>query len=324
MIAPSLKSFCKICAIALAFATLASTELPAKAKSTYKKSSKDISTKSNPSANKAQRATQAPQTTRAESPSTNRASQAQTPKPAQKNAQIPKPHAGFVGVELGISTYRQDNRFKLAGANSSASLVEDYRHSRSTVGANVGIVSGYRGFFASWFGLRAYANLNYTQTMDGNSFEVISYQTNPPTTTTNKSYDYSLSVLNYGANLDLLFNVFTIKESKLGIFAGGGVGGNTIFSNKAIASTKQNISIDKDALYSEIKDGAFTGLDAWVNCGFYGIFLKSHSIEVLAKIPFIPLQAHNSVRATTATLNQERSIHFTNAWNLSVRYVFAF
>lgn len=319
MIAPSLKSFCKICTIALAFATLASTELPAKAKSALQKSSKDIPKKSSASTNRTPQATQA---TRAESHT--RTSQAQIPKSTQKNARVPKPHAGFVGVELGISTYRQDNRFKLTGANSSASLVEDYRHSRSTVGANVGVVSGYRGFFASWFGLRVYANLNYTHTMDGNSFEVISYQTNPPTTTTNKSYDYSLSVLNYGANLDLLFNVFTIKESKLGIFAGGGVGGNTIFSKKAIASTKQNISIDKDALYSEIKDGTFTGLDAWVNCGFYGIFLKSHSIEVLAKIPFIPLQAHNSVRATTATLNQERSIHFTNAWNLSVRYVFAF
>ena len=310
MTAEIAKSFYKICTITLVFVALASTELLAKKQSSppppAKKSSKD--SKASATTN---RATRAP---RVDSPT--RTSQAQSTKPAQAL----KPHAGFVGVELGVSAYRQDNKITLTSSDSSRNF-ENYRYSRNTLGTNVGILSGYRGFFASWFGLRVYANLNYTQTMDSNSFYVINYRTNPPTIT-NLSYDYSLSVLNYGANLDLLFNVLTIKESKLGIFAGGGVGGNTIFTNKAIASAKKNMSIDKDALYSEIKDGAFTGLDAWVNCGFYGIFLKSHSIEVLAKIPFIPLQAHNSTRTTPGI--QNRTIYFTNTWNVNVRYVFAF
>lgn len=305
------KSFCKICTITLVFVALASTELLAKRQSPplQKKSSKD--SKASVPANVSTRATRG---TRVDSPT--RTSQAQSTKPAQAL----KPHAGFVGVELGVSAYRQDNKITLTSSDSSVNF-EDYRYSRNTLGTNVGIVSGYRGFFASWFGLRAYANLNYTQTMDSNSFYIINYRTNPPTIT-NLSYDYSLSVLNYGANLDLLFNVLTIKESKLGIFAGGGIGGNTIFTNKAIVSAKKNMGIDKDALYDEMKDGAFTGLDAWVNCGFYGIFLKSHSIEVFAKIPFIPLQAHSSTRTTPGI--QNRTIHFTNTWNVNVRYVFAF
>lgn len=304
------KSFYKLCTITLVFVALASTELLAKRQSSppppAKKSSKD--SKASAPTN---RATRAP---RADSPA--RTSQAQSTKPTQAL----KPHAGFVGVELGVSAYRQDNKITLTSSDGSVNF-EDYRYSRNTLGTNVGIVSGYRGFFASWFGLRVYANLNYTQTMDSNSFYIINYRTNPPTIT-NLSYDYSLSVLNYGANLDLLFNVLTIKESKLGIFAGGGIGGNTIFTNKAIVSAKKNMGIDKDALYDEIKDGAFTGLDAWVNCGFYGIFLKSHSIEVFAKIPFIPLQAHSSTRTTPGI--QNRTIHFTNTWNVNVRYVFAF
>lgn len=308
MTAEIAKSFCKICTITLVFATLAGTELLAKRQSPTpaKKSSKD--SKASVPAN---RATRVP---RVDSPT--RTSQAQSTKPTQAL----KPHAGFVGVELGVSAYRQETKITLTSSDSSVNF-EDYRYSRNTLGTNVGILSGYRGFFASWFGLRAYANLNYTQTMDSNSFYIINYRTNPPTIT-NLSYDYSLSVLNYGANLDLLFNVLTIKESKLGIFAGGGVGGNTIFTNKAITSAKKNMGIDKDALYDEIKDGAFTGLDAWVNCGFYGMFLKSHSIEVLAKIPFIPLQAHSSTRTTPGI--QNRTIHFTNTWNVNVRYVFAF
>lgn len=311
MTAEIAKSFYKICTITLVFVALASTELLAKKQSPTpaKKSSKD--SKASVPANVSTRATRG---TRVDS--LTRTSQTQS----TKSTQALKPHAGFVGIELGISRYRQDNKITLTSSDSSRNF-EDYRYSRNTLGTNVGILSGYRGFFTSWFGLRAYANLNYTQTMDSNSFYIINYRTNPPTIT-NLSYDYSLSVLNYGANLDLLFNVLTIKESKLGIFAGGGIGGNTIFTNKAIVSAKKNMGIDKDALYDEIKDGAFTGLDAWVNCGFYGIFLKSHSIEVFAKIPFIPLQAHNSTRTTPGI--QNRTIHFTNTWNVNVRYVFAF
>ncbi|RDU51871.1 outer membrane beta-barrel protein [Helicobacter sp. MIT 01-3238] len=231
--------------------------------------------------------------------------------------------AGFIGLELGASGGKQEAKITGTALNQSRTASDNLE----TYGVNVGIVGGYKAFFTSWFGLRAYANLNYIHTLneemireaDGSSL----------------STDQAITALNYGVNLDLLFNVLAFQQANLGLFVGAGLGANTFFASNAIDAAKKKIGANPDfgllpddlqgQLNNDIKDNkAYTGFDAWVNVGVRTNFLEHHGIEVVAKVPFVGTTVYDKTLGNPAVASTNGSIKLYNPWNVSVRYIYSF
>ncbi len=230
--------------------------------------------------------------------------------------------AGFIGVEVGASASKQEAKLTLSAVGNS----QTYSEKLEPYGFNVGIVGGYKAFFTSWFGLRAYANLNYIHTLSNE--EVGKDIQNIGGTTTERTIfqDYTIAALNYGVNLDLLFNVAAFEEANLGLFAGVGIGANTFITSNSIDAAKKRFAEasgqNADGL-SDIKDKTYTGFDAWVNVGIRTNFLTNHEIEVLAKVPFVGTTAYNKtldLGVGTANAN----VKFYIPWNVNVRYIYSF
>lgn len=231
--------------------------------------------------------------------------------------------AGFIGLELGASGGLQEAKITGTALNQSRTASDNLE----TYGVNAGIVGGYKAFFTSWFGLRAYANLNFIHTLneemireaDGSSL----------------STDQAISALNYGVNLDLLFNVLAFQQANLGLFVGAGLGANTFFASNAIDAAKKKIGANPDfgllpddlqgQLNNDIKDNkAYTGFDAWVNVGVRTNFLEHHGIEVVAKVPFVGTTVYDKTLGNPAIASTNGSIKLYNPWNVSVRYIYSF
>lgn len=231
--------------------------------------------------------------------------------------------AGFIGLELGASGGLQEAKITGTVANQSQTASDNLE----TYGVNAGIVGGYKAFFTSWFGLRAYANLNFIHTLneemireaDGSSL----------------STDQAISALNYGVNLDLLFNVLAFQQANLGLFVGAGLGANTFFASNAIDAAKKKIGANPNfdllpealqgQLNNDIKDNkAYTGFDAWVNVGVRTNFLEHHGIEVVAKVPFVGTTVYDKTLGNPTVASTNGSIKLYNPWNVSVRYIYSF
>lgn len=239
--------------------------------------------------------------------------------------------AGFIGLELGGSGGLQKSKITGTVVNQSRTASNDLE----TYGVNVGIVGGYKAFFTSWFGLRAYANLNYIHTLS--NIEVGSHAEQNGNTTTNVTdyQDTTISGLNYGVNLDLLFNVLAFQQANLGLFVGAGLGANTFFASSAIDGAKKNTAQNPDfallpeaiqgQLNSDIKDNkSYTGFDAWVNVGVRTNFLEHHGIEVVAKVPFVGTTVYDKTIGNPAVASANANIKIYNPWNVSVRYIYSF
>lgn len=231
--------------------------------------------------------------------------------------------AGFIGLELGASGGKQEAKLTGTVVNQSRTASNNLE----TYGVNVGIVGGYKAFFTSWFGLRAYANLNYIHTLNE---EVIREADGSSLST-----DQAISALNYGVNLDLLFNVLAFQQANLGLFVGAGLGANTFFASNAIDAAKKKIGANPDfgllgadlqqQLNNDIKDNkAYTGFDAWVNVGVRTNFLEHHGIEVVAKVPFVGTTVYDKTLGNPAVASTNGSIKLYNPWNVSVRYIYSF
>lgn len=240
--------------------------------------------------------------------------------------------AGFIGLELGASGGKQEAKLTGTVLNQSRTASNNLE----TYGVNVGIVGGYKAFFTSWFGLRAYANLNYIHTLS--NIEVGSHEEQIGANTTRNVTDYqdtTISALNYGVNLDLLFNVLAFEQANLGLFVGAGLGANTFMASSAIDGAKKNIGANPDfgllgadlqqQLNNDIKDNkAYTGFDAWVNVGVRTNFLEHHGIEVVAKVPFVGTTVYDKTLGNPAVASTNGNIKLYNPWNVSVRYIYSF
>ena len=233
--------------------------------------------------------------------------------------------AGFIGVEVGASASKQEAKLTVSVPNVGS---QTFSEKLEPYGFNVGIVGGYKAFFTSWFGLRAYANLNYIHTLSNE--EVGKDTQNVGGTTTERTIfqDYTIAALNYGVNLDLLFNVAAFEEANLGLFAGVGIGANTFMTSNSIDAAKKRFaeaSGEDINLLSDIKDKTYTGFDAWVNVGIRTNFLTNHELEVLAKVPFVGTTAYNkTLDFGVANASANANVKFYIPWNVNVRYIYSF
>lgn len=191
----------------------------------------------------------------------------------------------FVGLGLGFGG--SSVKSELSGTISAK---ETFNGS----GLNYGLIAGYKQFFTDSFGLRYYANIDYNSSkikMD-----------------TEKA---ALNAINYGVNVDALYNFVSSDGMDFGAFLGLGLGANT-WSGKVVDEAKK---MAKDAG----KSLSTTGFDLALNAGLRGVFAKQHGVEIFARVPFI---------ATTMLDVKEgtESVKYTASrnYNAGVRYTFSF
>ena len=152
-------------------------------------------------------------------------------------------------------------------------------------GISYEIIAGYKQFFTPNFGLRYYANFAYADA------------SGKPKDTSGKIKG---NVMDYGVNVDALYNFITGGNTDFGAFLGLGLGANT-WGGKSFKDAK----LDK------------TGFNLALNVGLRSVIAQNHGIEIAARVPFIAttLQA-----AATDTPKMTGS----HTYNVSVRYIFSF
>ncbi|WP_289181750.1 outer membrane beta-barrel protein, partial [Helicobacter japonicus] len=154
-------------------------------------------------------------------------------------------------------------------------------------GASYEIIAGYKQFFTPNVGLRYYANFTYANFNNEN----------PGKTT----------IMNYGVNVDALFNFITSESANFGAFVGVGVGGNTIDSKDLDDIEVLGINLKK------------TGLDVSLNLGLRSVVDTKHSLEAIARVPLVAMTLFDgNVAGTQAKFTASRN------YNIGARYIYNF
>ena len=191
----------------------------------------------------------------------------------------------FVGLGLGF------------GGNSVTMDGDSPKETFKGSGLNYGLVAGYKQFFTDSFGLRYYANIDYNSSKikaDGEKA--------------------SLNVINYGVNVDALYNFVSSDGMDFGAFLGLGLGANT-WSGKAISDNKKELE-----RFGKGDKVSTTGFDLALNAGLRGVFAKQHGVEIFARVPF--------VATTIFDFKDDAGVNFkytaSHNYNAGVRYTFSF
>ncbi|MCH5314226.1 MAG: outer membrane protein [Helicobacter sp.] len=158
-------------------------------------------------------------------------------------------------------------------------------------GVGYEIIAGYKQFFTPEFGLRYYANFagaNTSATIEG-------------TDETAK-----LNVMNYGVNVDALYNFINDDSLSFGAFLGLGLGMNS-WSGDTVKNIKNDLS--------SIGKVKTSGFDLALNLGVRTEIAKHHGIEVAARVPFL---------ATTLIDKDGIKGTLQQTYNVGARYIFSF
>lgn len=206
----------------------------------------------------------------------------------------------FVGLDLGTTGLSLDSKASIAGVSQKSSS--------SGTGSNVGLVGGYKQFFTDSFGLRYYANLGYLNLTSSVKETGAATQTQ------------SLDAINYGVNVDALYNFVSSDGMDFGAFLGLGLGANT-WSGKALYTGKEMAKQANKSLST-------TGFDLALNAGLRGV-AKQHGVEIAVRVPFMGTKTKIvdgnvdlGIPGIGDTMKVEGTI--TRNYNAGVRYTFSF
>ena len=185
------------------------------------------------------------------------------------------------GIFIGVGAGYSQSEVKISGALGEAK--------DKVSGLSYEVLLGYKQFFTPKFGLRYYANF-----ASANQEE-------------SRSEKLKANVMNYGLNIDALYNFVARDSANLGVFVGVGVGYNT-WSGSAIDAYKSvaqaiNEKMDKSSI------------DCALNVGLRTAFAKHHGIEVVAKVPFMQTTLFDA-RGVKVTAEQH--------YNVGARYILSF
>lgn len=183
----------------------------------------------------------------------------------------------FFGI--GIGSGWANAKIRLGAAN-------DDRHGS---GLSFEAVAGYKQFFTQNFGLRYYANISQA------SFK----NQNPGTT----------SVMNYGANIDMLVNFVDSQTSSFGAFLGVGVGANTWSGHVVDELERLELSLKK------------TLLDTSLNIGLRSVIDSRHSVEGIVRVPLLSNTLYSSNDLAGYGKAEAKAIRSAN---IGVRYILNF
>ena len=192
---------------------------------------------------------------------------------------------GFVGIGIG------GGGTQLHSKGYDTQYDWNWNDKTNFSGVSYGFVAGYKQFFNDYLGLRYYANLDIQHTNKNDM--VLSGNVVLP--------KINILLINYGANVDFLGNFVVTDIADFGGFIGFGIGANTLTNNKGII------------------DNSITNFDVWLNLGLRTNIAKYHGLEVVAKVPFLP------VKMWEYTIDTEKDkTTFGQKYSILARYTFSF
>lgn len=206
----------------------------------------------------------------------------------------------IVGTNAGYGVVVMQTDFDLAKA--SGELLSG--------GMNYGAgIVGYKHFFTPHFGMRYYANLSALRALNATAL----MQTN-----TSKQ---QITLLNYGANADFLWNFVANERFDFGIFVGLGIGGDTILG----VDLDNYLQDFLETLPNRNLELRKTNFNAWLNVGIRANLSKHrakyHDIEIFARLPFL----RDGLLDKSFDTNAFRiKTTINNSYNIGIRYRVSF
>ena len=213
----------------------------------------------------------------------------------------------FAGVEVGYAQSVFENKITVSGG---VNIAESAKYNGD--GVKYGLVVGYKQFFSSYFGLRYYANVSM-------------HHAELKSNTVAKGYEWKNKVngtmINYGANIDVLVNFVANDALDFGAFIGVGVGGATWMGKDLDDHEDYVQSINSQWSLSR------TGLDVALNAGLRLTVADKHGFEVVARIPFIKTSlldesGNGVIQGTNVSAKLINTLSHTYA--ITARYTFSF
>lgn len=217
----------------------------------------------------------------------------------------------FVGANVGYGdmSMRTDTTFTEANGYITA-----YNGKlASGGGVNYGIVVGYKQFFTQYLGLRYYA-----------SFSAL-HATLSPTALMERhariSAKQKITLLNYGINVDFLGNFIANRALDFGAFVGLGIGADSLLGTD-LDNYPQGF-VAKNWIPNTAWSPKRTHFSAWANVGLRANLAKYHSIEIVARVPFV---ANAILQKSENIVGAEWSVKtsIANRYNVGIRYGFSF
>ena len=167
-------------------------------------------------------------------------------------------------------------------------ILYDTTNKHRANGKSYGLTAGYKQFITESVGFRYYANVDLTH---ANAISILGESNN----LSNSKYPIlQTNLLNYGVNVDVLFNFVSNNAFDFGGFIGFGIGANMI-NGKYVDSLQQH----KDDYVFQTSGGGLTltdskvqttSLDIALNMGLRTNIAKYHGIELAVRVPLIPIK----------------------------------
>uniref|UniRef100_UPI002FE17EE1 outer membrane beta-barrel protein n=2 Tax=Helicobacteraceae TaxID=72293 RepID=UPI002FE17EE1 len=139
---------------------------------------------------------------------------------------------------------------------------------------------------------------------------VCAYYANFASTTGEKKIEgikRKANVMNFGVNVDALYNFIADDSLSFGAFLGLGLGLNS-WSGSLITGLKDDMA----GLGAKVTT---SGFGAALNVGLRTEIAKAHGIELAARVPFV---------ATTLVNKDGLKVTATHNYNVGLRYIFSF
>ena len=232
---------------------------------------------------------------------------------------------GFLGAEVGYGSLVVPFDYSVTAANGNTTLEALSGH-YSGGGAAFGFMGGYKQFFNSYFGLRYYANINVIMTKMNSK---ISQQVN------NLTLDYgdnrSVTLVNYGVNVDMLVNFIAREKNKVadfGAFLGVSLGGNS-WSGQAINDIDGYIAKREEGLrqYNVDSLGWKTTrnfFDFSLNVGLRTNIKVNHGVELAVRVPFTKNDFLKKQKTFENIANVKFDVNAKNQTSITLRYTYSF
>lgn len=185
-----------------------------------------------------------------------------------------------LGLSSSASLAEESGLFIGVGTGYGQSEIKTGSTKQKLDGVSFETIVGYKSFFTPTFGLRYYINFAYANAEAENDLK-------------------PKIIMNYGLNIDVLYNVIASANANFGVFVGVGAGANTWAARD-----------NKDFK-------AKTGFSAALNAGLRTQFGKHHGIEVVARVPFIDTTLENN----RITGEKQTGSHI---YNVGARYILSF
>ena len=222
---------------------------------------------------------------------------------------------GFVGLEFGAG----EANLKSTMISFDLTNLERIELITDLQTPYYGLIAGYKQFFNRYLGLRYYANIN-----------VLHFTLGPKSCNAKTcnvfAFSGTITMINYGANIDFMGNFYSGESVDFGGFVGFGIGANS-WVGDGISNHERLYLGAMNKIYEGSNNLKLnkTGFDCWVNLGLRTNFATNHSIEALARVPLLKTTLlKDKFHDIGNGKDYDMQTTIRNIYNISIRYAFSF